>query len=147
MKTSIIYGPRLNNRACLPGEAPVQEEGSPHKFAYPTPRFVEAHYQEGEQLLGFGTPKPRLQHYREHVPDKIHIEHFAWALDGTHGLTIKPWKREGKTFAAYVISPEYTRALDELDQQIEALHASRAALMVEAAKRGRLLRLKDVEGE
>src|SRR3972149_4549522 len=147
MRTSIVYGAKLNRRAYLPGETPVPVEGGPHKLAYPTPRFVEAHYSEGDQLFGVGTGNPKLRHYKEHVPDKIHIGHYSWALDGMKGLVIKPRSRDGLKNAAYVIPPEYVQALDELDQQIEALEVSRWALLVKAAKSGRLLRLKDVEGE
>lgn len=119
MKTSIVYGASHALRACLPGES---VEGI-------TPVFIEAHES----------------HFRQHVPDKIHIDHTAFNLDYTHGGQVKIYKRDGKTVGAWVIPEEYVSRLDDLDAQILALQLRRREVTIEATAHGRLLRVKDLE--
>lgn len=118
--TRIIYGETKTLRAALPRDV---DPALPKRG--PIVRFVE-------NLKG---------------EDQIHIGYFCFGVNWAKGGQVRVGKRDGKPWAAWLISIEDAGALAELDSQIETLQAQRRALAAEAAARGRLLRVADLDSD
>lgn len=116
--TRVVYGKNKALRAALPRDV---DPALPR--VWPVARFVE-------NLKGV---------------DRIDIFLYSYLVNWSKGGEVKVTKRDGHPWAAWLISIEDAGALAELDRQIETLKDQRRALAAEAAARGRLLRVADLD--
>lgn len=132
MKTSLLFMPHHGSghphRAYLPAEAPVESSTvRGHEMA----RFWPAHVETGERVIDLmaGKTKP----FSRKMPDMVVFRSYTYSFD------------HGKTDKVRVMTPEYVRSLDILDREIDALEQKRNAMIEEAWRRARPLKVSDVK--